>query len=406
MRTRHYGAIVVGGGILGWSTAYHLQQQGVHDITVIDVSHPGVATTGAGAGFVGEWAAGFGPKGWGTNELALEQYSLAFYKALGQRHDIHLRSNGNLFLARSAHGYDTWIAPMLTHPLAPADTRALNPSEIHAISGGCIATNEVYGAVYHPQGIQVHTTPAVVAIAHEVLRHGATAIYGQQVVELLHENNQVSGVKTNSGQMYHANHVIVAAGAWSNTLLTTVGLTLPLYRVVATRIIGQVCGVPDCLPTVMIPEQGAWIREHRGALMWGTGDGYAAVYDLPQIASVGTRPHYPELVTSLTDAVQASFQRLFPAVDMSVADWTQGMPAYTADRTFIAGAVPGINGLWAITGDNEAGVTHAPALGRVMADLVTQHARPEINNARFALERFTHTYADERAVAAAMPPRR
>jgi hypothetical protein len=41
-----------------------------------------------------------------------------------------------------------------------------------------------------------------------------------------------------------------------------------------------------------------------------------------------------------------------------------------------------------------------------MADLVTQHARPEINNARFGLGRFTHTYADEQAVAAAMPPRR
>jgi glycine/D-amino acid oxidase-like deaminating enzyme len=62
MRTRHYGAIVVGGGILGWSTGWiSLQQQGIHDIAVIDVSHPGVATTGAGAGFVGEWAAGFWP---------------------------------------------------------------------------------------------------------------------------------------------------------------------------------------------------------------------------------------------------------------------------------------------------------------------------------------------------------
>jgi glycine/D-amino acid oxidase-like deaminating enzyme len=238
------------------------------------------------------------------------------------------------------------------------------------------------------------------------LRHGATAIYGQQVVELVHENGHISGVKTNTGQQYHANHVIVAAGAWSNTLLRTVGLTLPLYRVVATRIIGEVCGVPDCLPTVMIPEQGAWIREHQGALMWGTGDGYAAVYDLPQIATVGTRPYYPELVTSLTNAVQASFQRLFPAVDMSVANWTQGMPAYTADRTFIAGAVPGIHGLWAVTGDNEAGVTHAPALGRMLAELVTQHARTDIDYAKFGLERFTHVYADEQAVAAAMPPRR
>lgn len=406
MRTRHYGAIVVGGGIIGWSIAYHLQQQGVHDIAVMDMSHPSVATTGAGAGFVGEWAAGFGPKNWGAAELAVEQYGMQFYRELGRRHDIQLRENGNMYLARTAHGYQSWIEPMLHHALTPSDTRALSARDVVEISDGTMAENEVYGAVYHPRGIQIHTTPAVLAVAHEVLRHGATPIYGQRVTQLTTNNGHITGVKTSDGQQYDAHTVIIAAGAWVNQLLTGVGMELPLYRVVATRIISPSSGIPSTLPTVMIPEQGAWIREHHGGLLWGTGDGYAPVHTLPGDTPVGTRPHYPELVTALTHAVGASFQRLFPHASLQVAEWTQGIPAYSVDRRFCVGTVPGIHGLWVASGDNESGVTHGPGMGRMLADLVTTGTSMWVDTQAFALDRFAHTYADEHAVGAAMPPRR
>ncbi|MFN5342756.1 MAG: NAD(P)/FAD-dependent oxidoreductase [Roseiflexaceae bacterium] len=406
MRTRHYGAIVIGGGIIGWSTAYHLQQQGVHDIAVMDMSHPSVATSGAGAGFVGEWAAGFGPKNWGKDELAIQQYGMQFYRELGRRHDIHLRENGNMYLARTAHGYTTWVEPMLTHALAPHDTRQLSPHDIHDISNGSMAASEVYGAVYHPRGIQIHTTPAVQALAHEVLRHGATHIYGQQATQLIHTNGHITAVKTSDGQQYDAHTVVVAAGAWVNQLLQSINMDIPLYRVVATRIISPESGIPSTLPTIMIPEQGAWIREHRGGLLWGTGDGYAPVHSLPGTTPVGTRPHYPELVTALTTAVGASFQRLFPQASLAVAEWTQGIPAYSVDRLFCAGAVPGIHGLWVASGDNESGVTHGPGMGRLMADLVTTGTSTWVDARKFALDRFAQRYPDEAAIGAAMPPRR
>lgn len=406
MRTRHYGAIVVGGGILGWSAAYHLQQQGIHDIAVIDVSHPGVATTGAGAGFVGEWAAGFGPKGWGANELALEEYSLAFYRALGKRADIHLRENGNLFLARTKAGYDAYIAPMLSHALTPRDIQTFDPRDIAELSDGAIAMNEVYGATYHPRGIQIHTTPAVIALADEVCANGGSAVYGERIEALVIDNGRVSGVVSHNGNAYHAPKVVLACGAWSNEILGTVGVTLPIFRVVATRVIGNASGVPASLPTIMIPEQGAWIREHQGGLMWGTGDGYKAVHDLPFDLPVGTRPYYPELVTSLTNAVQESFQKLFPQADLAVQEWTQGVPVYTVDRTFIAGPVPRVQGLYVLTGDNEAGVTHGPALGRLIAEHVMGVPISDVNPAVFAVDRFAIAYADEAAVQQAMPPRR
>lgn len=403
---QQFDAIIVGGGILGWSTAYHLHLRGINDIAVIDVAPPAEATTGAGAGFVGTWAAGFGPSTWGEEELAIEQYSLDFYRALGQRHAIQLRTNGNLFVARTAHGYNTWIAPMLNHPLTPTGTQALSAGELVEMSNGCLAHTEVYGAVYHPHGIQVHTTPTLKAMVGEASRSGITSIIGELVTGIETRHGAVTGVTTNTGAHYTSERVILACGAWSNQLIGQVSDTLPLYRLVATRVISPSCGIPSTLPTLMIPEMGAWIREHHGGLMWGTGDGYAPLHNLPTEAAPGTRPHHPELLHQLTATVGESLQRLFPAADISVAEWTQGMPVYTVDRRFCAGLVPGVPGLWAVTGDNEAGVTHAPGLGRMMADLVCDGSSDWVNHHAFALNRFGARYNDEPAVAAAMPPRR
>ena len=401
-----YQVIIVGAGILGWSTAIHLQRLGIQRIAVIDRVEPAHATTGAGAGFVGAWAAGFGPSTWGDAEFALEQYSLDFYRTLGRSHPIQLRENGNLFLARTQHGYDTWIAPMLTHRLTPANTQALDGDATVQISGGAFARSQIYGAVYHPDGIQIHTTPAVHALAAIATAGGVTTHYGHEVSGFTMTDGRVSGVHLNNGDDIYGDHVVLATGAWSNTLLATVSATLPLYRLVATRVISPACGIPATLPTIMIPEMGAWIREHQGGLMWGTGDGYAPLSTLGSVASVGNRPAHDALLHSLTDAVSASFQRLFPTADLTVAEWTQGMPVYTVDRRFCAGAVPAVPGLWAVTGDNEAGVTHAPGLGRMMADLITDQPCTWVDSSVFALDRFATTYANENAVAAAMPPRR
>ncbi len=401
-----YQVIIVGAGILGWSTAIHLQQHGIQRIAVVDCVEPAHATTGAGAGFVGAWAAGFGPSTWGDAEFALEQYSLDFYRTLGRSHPIQLRENGNLFLARTQHGYDTWIAPMLHHRLTPANTQALDGDATVQISNGAFAREQIYGAVYHPNGIQIHTTPTVRALAEHAYAAGVTPYYGDEVVGFTMTDGHVTGVRLRNGNEISGDHVVLATGAWSNTLLATVTATLPLYRLVATRVISPACGIPATLPTIMIPEMGAWIREHQGGLMWGTGDGYAPLSALGSVAHTGMRPAHDSLLHSLTDAVSASFQRLFPTADLTVAEWTQGMPVYTVDRRFCAGAVPAVPGLWVVTGDNEAGVTHAPGLGRMMADLITDQPCTWVDSSAFALDRFATTYANEDAVAAAMPPRR
>lgn len=181
------------------------------------------------------------------------------------------------------------------------------------------------------------------------------------------ENDRVVGVETPAGSV-EASAVVVAAGAWSGELLAQIGFELPLVPVIATRFETAACGLPETLPTVQYHH--GWLREYRGGFSWGDIDGYkVAAYSSRALLS-GGRPVVRELIQSNRSAV-GSVARIFPKLGAAeTAKVWQGIPVYTPDRRFYAGAVEPIAGLFMLTGDNEAGVTHGPGLGRLVADLV------------------------------------
>ena len=206
------------------------------------------------------------------------------------------------------------------------------------------------------------------ALIRRLLDQGVDVRENTAVTGFLLDDGRVTGVRTAHGDLA-ADRVVLACGAWTNRLLAEAGTSVPLLRMVATRVISPASGVPSSMATVMVPDLfGLWLREHRGGLTWGNGDGYA-----PCTTQHGGEPGQPrreELVERLERTFSPTLRKLVPNHDTSIGWWLQGMPAMTPDRLFYAGPVPSVPGLFLVGGDNEAGVTHGPGLGRVMADLV------------------------------------
>jgi sarcosine oxidase subunit beta len=180
---------------------------------------------------------------------------------------------------------------------------------------------------------------------------------------------------------------------------------------VATRIVSTPSTVPDTMPTIMAPDRyGLWLRAHRSGLTWGNGDGYAPSFELdgPVFDSPGgPRPRHAALLDRLLARLGPDLRTLIPGHDTSVGWWLQGVPVMTPDRTFLAGPVPGADGLYVIAGDNEMGVTHGPGLGRLMAEVLHGGGSDWVDASRYRLDRFEPgAFPDEQAVAAAMPARR
>jgi glycine/D-amino acid oxidase-like deaminating enzyme len=115
---RHVDAVVVGGGILGCSAALHLKLRGCDSVTLVERDRIGAGASGAGAGLLARWSAGFVPA-WGDAELELETYGLDFYRELSAcDYDLGYLGTGVLFVGSARAAGQRSLLPLAHHDAA------------------------------------------------------------------------------------------------------------------------------------------------------------------------------------------------------------------------------------------------------------------------------------------------
>jgi sarcosine oxidase subunit beta len=265
-----------------------------------------------------------------------------------------------------------------------------------------VDAHAVHSAVLNPHGIQVETGLATTALAERVRSLGGSLHFGTRVVGIQDLGSRVQ-VQTEQ-ELFEADLVVIAAGAWSNDLLGHLGWRIPLFRMLATRIVTDDRGLASRFPTIQCRELRLWLRESFGAVTWGTASGYGplARWLAPGSALEPGQPHQLELLEALA-AEQASLARIFPPLKgASIAAWTQGIPCHTPDQNLICGRVPGHPTILVMGGDNETGVTHGPGLGRLVAELALEQT-PFVDAQPLRPERFSpDAYPTEASVEEAL----
>jgi glycine/D-amino acid oxidase-like deaminating enzyme len=392
--------VVIGGGIIGCSTAFHLLQAGA-DVTLVEAGKAGAATTGAGAGFVSHWSAGMIPLG--EEGLTLQEYGLDFYRMLSTLGtEIGYRPNGTLIMALTEQGREEFVRPVLDSPYAPKEMQDIDAAQIGEKMGGLVDPARVHSGAYNPRGIQVDTSLALKVLVGEIKRLGGKILESVRVAGI-HDFGSGVRLETIAGAI-EADAAVIAAGAWNNELLDGLGWRLPLLRVIATRVVTDDRGLPQTLPTIQCRELRLWLRETFGAVMWGTGRFYTPVHRLGEDAIEPGQPHNEALMQAMVDQELAGLQVVFPPLRGSkVSSWSQGMPCYTPDLQLVAGQVPGATNVVVVGGDNETGVSHGPGLGRLASEIALDNPRI-IDATRFRPERFARdAFGREAEVEAAMP---
>lgn len=379
--------VVVGAGIIGMSAAYHLLQSHQRDVIVVDAGDVGNGTTPAGAGFVGPWATVLPHLG--AAGLELERYSLDFYR------DIHMsgveiayRANGNIVFYNTSKSRKAGVDAILAGPCATPETRFVDAREVSELTSGAVNAAAIAGGVYMPGGIQIETGAALDELARRFERDGGRIIRRATVASVVTENSRVLGVELDSS-VIDSDTVVLATGAWLNDLLEPAGWRLPLLPFVATRFVTEDVGVPASMPTLQGKDFPLWIRESEGGFTWGTTPGAAPAHRL-SASAMAFDPHRRtrhDLIQTQHDDVKR-IAEVFPALEnATTVRELQGMPVYTVDGQFFVGPVPGRNGLWAVGGDNESGVSHGPGLGRLIADLI-HGSEPLIDPRPYRLDRY------------------
>ncbi|GAA1642532.1 FAD-binding oxidoreductase [Nocardia ninae] len=362
--------VIVGGGVIGTSIAYHLAVAGVRDIVLVE-------RDGLGSGSTCRAAGGVRAQFSDALNIQISTRSMAAYQRFsavpGQ--EIDLRAVGYLFLLSTPEDVAAFEKNVTVQNEFGVPSRMVDPAEARRLSP-LIDTDGVLAAAYSPE--DGHCTPESVVLGYATAarRLGARLIPHCDVVGIRTTGGEVRAVETNRGTIA-TSIVICAAGAWSAAIGDMAGVPLPVvpYRreLVCTDPIDDAVPVPM---TLDFSSAFYFRREGRGLLL-----GLSDPTEPP-----GFSTHRSDAwLAKLADALAVRAPGL---VDVGVTSGWAGLYEVTPDHNALIGEAAEVGRFLYATGFSGHGFMQAPAVGEIVADLVRERA-PFVDVAALHVDRFS-----------------
>ncbi|KUN31767.1 sarcosine oxidase subunit beta [Streptomyces corchorusii] len=344
--------VIVGGGVVGTSIAWHLARAGVRDVVLVERDELAAGSTSKAAG---------GVRAQFSDELnirlgarSLEAFG-RFEEEVGQ--DIGLHRVGYLFLLSTPEQVAAFEAGVRLQNSLGVPSRLLTPEEARRLSP-LIRTDGLLAAAYSPD--DGHCTPEAVVhgYATAARAHGARILRHTEVTGIELRGDTVTAVGTTLGRI-ETGTVICAAGAWSRAVGAMVGVELPvrpLRRQIAVT--GPVPGLPPTLPMTIDFTTSLYFHREGPGLLLGMSD--------PDERPGFATDTHDRWIPRLAEAMR---QRAPALLDAPRTGGWAGLYENTPDHNALIGEAPDVSRFLYATGFSGHGFLQGPAVGEVIRDL-------------------------------------
>jgi glycine/D-amino acid oxidase-like deaminating enzyme len=344
--------VIVGGGVMGTSIAFHLAEAGVTDVLLLEKNELGSGSTSKAAGGI---RANFSDE----LNIALGARSLEAFARFGERpgQEIDLHGVGYLFLLSTPEQVELFEESTRLQNAAGQPTRMLDVAEAVRLAP-ILSPDGLVAACFSPN--DGHCTPESVVLGYATAARklGATLVTGCEVTGIDAIGNEIRAVRTSRGTVATST-VICAAGAWSAPLAAMVGVDLPVTplrrQIVVTEAIP---GLPRDLPMTIDFSSTFYFHGEGPGLLVGMSD----PEEEPGFHLTRTDTWLPRLT--------AEMERRAPCLlDVGLAGGWAGLYENTPDHNALIGESPTISRFLYATGFSGHGFLQGPAIGEILRDL-------------------------------------
>jgi len=362
--------VIVGGGIVGCSLAYHLTLRGFTDVVLLERKQLTSGTTWHAAGLVGQLGA--------THNLTrLAQYTTELYAELEREtgQNTGYRRIGSLAVANNAARFEE-----LRRGASMARCFGLEVNILSAKEAGDLwpfmTTDDLVGAVHLPRDGQTNPVDTTQALAKGARNRGARIFENVEVSDIIVEKGRATGVKTAKGDL-RAEYVVNCAGMWARDLGAKAGTTVPLHAAEHFYIVTEpIPEIKKHLPVLRDADACTYFKEDAGKLLVGWFEPVAKPWGMDGIPANFEFDSLPDDLDHIEPLLEDAIRRVPILGQSGIQLFFNGPESFTPDNRYMLGETPEVRNLFVAAGFNSIGIRSAGGAGKVLADWIVDGHPP------------------------------
>ena len=377
--------VVIGGGVIGTSVAYHLADMGWADIVLLERDRLTSGTTWHAAGLMVTFGS--------TSETSTEfrKYTRDLYSRLeaetGQ--STGFSPVGFIEIATDAGRLEEYRRVSAFNRHCGVDVQEISAREVENLFP-LARVDDVLAGFYVAADGRANPVDVTMALAKGARLKGATVIEGVPVTAVTTKAGAVTGVQTPYGDI-EADYVVNCAGMWARQLGEQAGVNIPLQAAEHYYLITEPFdGISRSFPVLEDPANFGYFREEGGGLMVGLFEAECAPWNvgrIPDAFSFGSLPPDWERMTPYLDAAMS---RIPISREVGVRTFFCGPESFTADLQPVVGEAPEVRNYFVAAGLNSIGILTGGGLGRALAHWIV-NGSADVDITGFNIDRL-HTY--------------
>ena len=382
----HARVVIVGGGIAGASTAYHLTKLGFGDVILLEQGRLTCGTTWHAAGLVGQTRAT-------RNATRMSRYGIELYASLERETGLATgwRQCGSVNVAKTPVRMQMMRRQMARAQSFGIEFEWLSPADI-AARVPVLRTDDLAGGVWIPGDGKANPTDLTQSLARGARSGGAKIFEGTKVTGVQAHNGRVAGVDWQAGDergRITCEFVVNCAGQWARELGAQAGVAVPLQSAEHFYIVTEpIAGVTPAMPVIRDPDGYIYFKEEVGGIVMGGFEPVAKPWNVDRIPDRFEFQLLPEDWDQFEVLMQSALHRM-PRLDTAqVKMLLNGPESFTLDGNFLLGEAPELRGFFVCAGFNSAGIANSGGAGRLIAEWLTQGEPPfdvwDVDIRRFA----------------------
>ena len=371
---QHADVVIIGGGVVGCSIAYHLTKIGITNVVLLERKQLTSGTTWHAAGLVGQLRAS-------RNLTELAKYTTGLFEGLEKEtgQATGFKQNGSISLALNDGRMEELLRGASMAKNFGLEVNVISLDEIreriphYNLSG-------VKGGVFLPRDGQVNPIDVTQALASGARTGGAQIFENAKVIRVLTNNGAAVGVETGDGTI-RADKVVVAAGMWSRELGRSMGVNIPLHACEHFYIVSEpIAALPRNMPVVRVPDECTYYKEDAGKLMVGAFEPVAKPWGGGGIDDEHAFVTLPEDMDHFEPILADAINRVPLLETAGIQLFFNGPESFTPDDRYYLGAAPELKNLYVATGFNSIGIQSSGGAGLVLSQWIKNgHPPMDVN---------------------------